>query len=127
MNLFFAGTLKAMPARLVSDNGRHVVIRPLVLVSEDEARAYAQECGLPIVGCCCSACGDLGLQRQRVKRLHLRSRARAPRREGVDAAARWRNVTPRHLLDCAAQPRRRTRGAARCSTRRVTPRGSIRR
>src|SRR5882672_10099227 len=42
LNVFFAGSLKAMPAKLVSDDGRHVVIRPLVLVSEDEARQYAK-------------------------------------------------------------------------------------
>jgi tRNA 2-thiocytidine biosynthesis protein TtcA len=69
LNLFFGGSLKAMPARLVSDNGRHVVIRPLAYVAESEARQYTKDCGLPIVGCCCPACGDLGLQRQRVKRL----------------------------------------------------------
>src|SRR3954464_6114289 len=69
LNLFFAGALKAMPARLVSDNGEHVVIRPLVYVGEDEARLYTKECGLPIIGCCCPACGDLSLQRQRIKRL----------------------------------------------------------
>jgi tRNA 2-thiocytidine biosynthesis protein TtcA len=69
LNLLFAGALKAMPARLVSDNGRHVVIRPLAYVAESEARQYARDRGLPIVGCCCPACGDLSLQRQRVKRL----------------------------------------------------------
>src|SRR6188472_1538886 len=69
LNLFFAGALKAMPARLVSDNGRHVVIRPLVYATESEARSYAKASALPIIGCCCPACGDLSLQRQRVKRL----------------------------------------------------------
>src|SRR5690606_21469246 len=69
LNLFFQGTLKAMPARLVSDNRQHVVIRPLVYVLESEARAYAQESNLPVIGCCCSACGDLSLKRQRMKRL----------------------------------------------------------
>src|ERR1700730_14032010 len=69
LNLFFAGALKAMPAKLVSDDGAHVVIRPLVYVGEDEARQFAKECELPIIGCCCPACGDLGLQRQRAKRL----------------------------------------------------------
>src|SRR5436305_1224918 len=71
LNLFFAGALKAMPAKLVSDDQAHVVIRPLVYVGEDEARAYAKECELPIIGCCCPACGDLGLQRQRAKRLFV--------------------------------------------------------
>ena len=42
LNLFFAGALKAMPARLVSDNGEHVVIRPLVYATESEARNYAK-------------------------------------------------------------------------------------
>src|SRR5215813_10782992 len=69
LNLFFAGALKAMPARLVSDNAEHVVIRPLVYVEEAEARNYAKDEALPIVSCCCPACGDLSLQRQRVKRL----------------------------------------------------------
>src|ERR687883_1181260 len=53
LNVFFAGALKAMPAKLVSDDGAHVVIRPLVYVSEDEARLFAKESELPIIGCCC--------------------------------------------------------------------------
>ena len=69
LNVFFQGSLKAMPARLVSDNGRHVVIRPLAFVLESEARQYARASGLPIIGCCCPACGDLSLQRQRMKKL----------------------------------------------------------
>ncbi len=67
--MFFQGAIKAMPARLVSDSGAHVVIRPLAYVLESEARAYAKESNLPIIGCCCPACGDLSLQRQRMKRL----------------------------------------------------------
>ena len=69
LNLFFAGSLKAMPARLVSDNAEHVVVRPLVYVTESEARTYARDEALPIISCCCPACGDLSLQRQRIKRL----------------------------------------------------------
>src|SRR6202171_2334681 len=65
LNLFFAGALKAMPAKLVSDNGAHVVIRPLVYVGEEEARAYAKERELPIIGCCSPACGDRGVQGRR--------------------------------------------------------------
>ena len=57
-----------MPARLVSDNQEHVVIRPLVYVSEEEARVYTRECGLEVIGCCCPVCGDLSLKRQRIKR-----------------------------------------------------------
>jgi tRNA 2-thiocytidine biosynthesis protein TtcA len=98
MNLFFAGTIKAMPARLVSDDGRHVVIRPLAHVTEDEARAYAREQELPIVGCCCPVCGDLGLQRQRMKRLLVELEREHPQvRQSMIRALG--NVHPRHLLD----------------------------
>src|SRR6476469_1284797 len=103
LNLFFAGTLKAMPAKLVSDDGAHVVIRPLVLVGEDEARAYTKECELPIIGCCCPACGDLGLQRQRVKKLLMDLDREHP---GVKSSMikALQNVAPRHLLDTRLNP-----------------------
>jgi len=103
LNLFFAGALKAMPARLVSDNGAHVVIRPLVYAGEDECRAYAQERQLPVIGCCCPACGDLGLQRQRVKRLLMDLDREHP---GVKSSMlkALRNVAPRHLLDTRLNP-----------------------
>ncbi len=103
LNLFFAGALKAMPARLVSDNGEHVVIRPLVYVSEDEARAYAKERELPVIGCCCPACGDFSLQRQRVKRLLFDLEQEHP---GVKQSMlkALGNVMPRHLLDMRLNP-----------------------
>jgi tRNA 2-thiocytidine biosynthesis protein TtcA len=103
LNLFFAGALKAMPARLVSDSGEHVVIRPLVYVTEDEARLYAKECSLPIIGCCCPACGDLSLQRQRVKRLILDlEREHSGVKQSMLKALT--NVMPRHLLDLRLNP-----------------------
>jgi tRNA 2-thiocytidine biosynthesis protein TtcA len=98
LNLFFAGALKAMPARLVSDDGRHVVVRPLVHVTEDDAREYAKACDLPIIGCCCPACGDLGLQRQRVKRLIAELEREHPGLKSSMLHA-ITNVHPRHLLD----------------------------
>ena len=103
LNLFFSGSLKAMPARLVSDNGEHVVIRPLVYVGEDEARLYARECELPIIGCCCPACGDLSLQRQRVKRLIMDLEVE---HSGVKNSMlkAMTNVMPRHLLDTRLNP-----------------------
>jgi tRNA 2-thiocytidine biosynthesis protein TtcA len=103
LNLFFAGALKAMPARLVSDNGEHVVIRPLVYVGEDEARLYTKEVGLPIIGCCCPACGDLSLQRQRVKRLIMDLEVE---HAGVKPSMlkALGNVMPRHLLDTRLNP-----------------------
>jgi tRNA 2-thiocytidine biosynthesis protein TtcA len=103
LNLFFGGALKAMPAKLVSDDGRHVVVRPLAYVTESEARAYAKQCGLPIVGCCCPACGDLGLQRQRVKRLLMELEREHP---GVKQSmlTALGNVVPSHLLDRRLNP-----------------------
>jgi tRNA 2-thiocytidine biosynthesis protein TtcA len=103
LNLFFAGALKAMPARLVSDDGAHVVIRPLVGVTEAEARNYAKASELPIISCCCPACGDLGLQRQRVKRLIAELEVEHPdiKSSMIRALA---NVGTRHLLDRRLHP-----------------------
>jgi tRNA 2-thiocytidine biosynthesis protein TtcA len=103
LNLFFAGAIKAMPARLVSDNQQHIVIRPLAYVTEDEARLYAQECGLPVVGCCCPVCGDFSLQRQRIKRLLMDLERDHPdiRASMMKALG---NVMPRHLLDRRLYP-----------------------
>ena len=131
LNLFFAGALKAMPAKLVSDDGAHVVIRPLVFVGEDEARAYTKERDLPVIGCCCPACGDLGLQRQRAKRLLMEMEREHPgvKQSMIKALA---NVAPRHLLDTrlnppadlirrTGEPRPAPVAAARTRTIRVTP------
>ena len=103
LNLFFAGALKAMPARLISDNSEHIVIRPLVYVGEDEARMYTRQCKLPIIGCCCPACGDLSLQRQRVKRLLFDLEREHPglKQSMLKALS---NVMPRHLLDSRLNP-----------------------
>jgi tRNA 2-thiocytidine biosynthesis protein TtcA len=103
LNLFFAGSLMAMPARLVSDNGQHTIIRPLVYVEEAEARQYAKERGLQIIGCCCPACGDLSLQRQRVKRLIMDLEVEhAGLKQSMLKALT--NVKPRHLLDTRLNP-----------------------
>ena len=111
LNLFFAGALKAMPARLVSDNGEHVVIRPFAYVGEDEARLYCKEVELPIIGCCCPACGDLSLQRQRVKRLIMDLEVEHP---GVKQSMlkALGNVMPRHLLDTRLNPSGELRDSA---------------
>jgi tRNA 2-thiocytidine biosynthesis protein TtcA len=103
LNLFFQGSLKAMPARLVSDNKRHIVIRPLVYTTEAEARAYTQEVGLPVIGCCCPACGDLSLKRQRLKRLVADLEVEHPdiKMSMIKAIG---NVVPSHLLDLRLNP-----------------------
>ena len=105
LNLFFQGALKAMPARLVSDNQKHIVIRPLVYVTEAEARAYTEEVGLPVIGCCCPACGDLSLKRQRIKRLITELEMEHPdiKNSMINALG---NVVPSHLLDTRLNPAR---------------------
>ena len=82
---------------------QHVVIRPLVYVTEAEARAYARENDLPVIGCCCPACGDLGLQRQRVKRLIMELEREHPHVKASMMKA-LDNVMPRHLLDRRLNP-----------------------
>ena len=111
LNLFFQGALKAMPARLVSDNGEHVVIRPLVYTTEAEARNYAKASELPIIGCCCPVCGDLSLQRQRVKRLIAELEVEHPDVKNSMLRA-LTNVAGRHLLDKRLNPLPELREAA---------------
>ena len=68
LNLFHAGTLKAMPAKLLSDDGRNVVIRPLAYVAEEDLAAYAEAKAFPIIPC--TLCGSQeNLQRKVVGRM----------------------------------------------------------
>ena len=105
LNLFFQGALKAMPARLVPNANRPVVIRPLVYVTEAEARMYTQEAGLPVIGCCCPACGDMSLKRQRMKRLIAELELEHPEIKNSMITALG-NVVPSHLIDRRLQPHR---------------------
>ena len=68
LNLFHAGTLKAMPAKLLSDDGKHVVIRPLAYVAEEDLAAYAETKAFPLIPC--TLCGSQeNLQRKVVGRM----------------------------------------------------------
>ena len=68
LNLFFHAKLSGMPPKLLSDDGRHVVIRPLAYVREDDIAAYADARGFPIIPC--NLCGSQeNLQRKQVKRM----------------------------------------------------------
>jgi tRNA 2-thiocytidine biosynthesis protein TtcA len=97
LNLFFTGQIKAMPARLVSDDQRHIVIRPLAYCTEAEIARYASAKAFPIVPC--SLCANQeNLQRKRVKELIAQLAHENPHIADSLAAA-LRNVRPTHLLD----------------------------
>jgi tRNA 2-thiocytidine biosynthesis protein TtcA len=68
MNLFFTGKISGMPPKLKSDDGRNILIRPLVYVAENEIRELAESWGFPIIPC--NLCGSQeGMKRQKVKKL----------------------------------------------------------
>ena len=97
LNLFFGGKLKAMPPKLVSDDGRHVVIRPLAYCRERDLAAWAGERAFPIIPC--NLCGSQpNLQRQQVKQMLNDWERRFPGR--VETMFRsLAHVVPSHLLD----------------------------
>jgi tRNA 2-thiocytidine biosynthesis protein TtcA len=97
LNLFFGGTLKAMPPKLVSDDGRHVVIRPLSYVEESDLEAYAELREFPIIPC--DLCGSQEqLQRKQVKSMMRDWEKKHPGRMDTIFGA-LTNVAPSHLLD----------------------------
>ena len=97
LNLFYGGQLKAMPPKLVSDDGRHVVIRPLAYVEERDLVEWAQLRRYPIIPC--NLCGSqANMKRQETKELMREWEKRFPGRIDNIFAALGR-VTPSHLLD----------------------------
>jgi tRNA 2-thiocytidine biosynthesis protein TtcA len=97
LNILFAGQIKAMPARLRSDDGRHIVIRPLVHCTEAEIGRYAEEKAFPIVPC--SLCSNQpNQQRRRIKELIAQLSQENPHVSSSIMAALG-NVRPSHLLD----------------------------
>jgi tRNA 2-thiocytidine biosynthesis protein TtcA len=97
LNMFYGGKLKAMPPKLVSDDGRHIVIRPLAYVKEEDLAAYADWRAFPIVPC--NLCGSQeNLKRREVKQLMREWERRFPGRVENAFAALGR-TTPSHLMD----------------------------
>ena len=97
LNLFHGGQLKAMPPKLVSDDGKHVVIRPLAYVEEADLEAYAELRKFPIIPC--DLCGSQELlQRKQVKAMLREWEKKQPGRVETIFGA-LANVAPSHLLD----------------------------
>jgi tRNA 2-thiocytidine biosynthesis protein TtcA len=97
LNLFFGGKLSAMPARLVSDDRRHVVIRPLIYCAEAQLSALAEERAFPILPC--NLCGSqTEAQRRHMKKLLTDLEQSNPHLRQTMLAALG-NVVPTHLLD----------------------------
>jgi len=97
LNMFYGGKLKSMPPKLVSDDGRHVVIRPLAYVKEADLARYAQARQFPIIPC--NLCGSQdNLKRVEAKRMLAEWERRYPGRvqNTFNALAR---VVPSHLMD----------------------------
>jgi len=97
LNLFHAGKVKAMPPKLLSDDGRHVVIRPLAYCAEADIAAYARMRGFPIIPC--DLCGTQeNLERAKIKNM-LRAWEEATPGRVEQIFRGLRRVRPSHLAD----------------------------
>lgn len=97
LNLFYGGKLKAMSPKLVSDDERHIVIRPLIYCKEKDLVAYAEVQDFPIIPC--DLCGSQkNLQRQVIKDMMQQWDKKFPGRLETMFTA-LRNVQPSHLVD----------------------------
>src|ERR1044071_593140 len=97
LNLFFGGRLKAMAPKLASEDGRHIVIRPLAYVAERDIERYARGRGFPIIPC--KLCGSQdNMQRVAIKKMLADWEREFPgRTESIFSALR--QVEPEHLAD----------------------------
>ncbi len=100
LNMFFNSKLKAMPPKLMSDNKKHIVIRPLALCKEKDIREYAELNNYPIIPC--NLCGSQQhLQRMQIKNMLQTWEQEYPGRS--DSIMRsLQNIVPSHLADTAA-------------------------
>src|SRR6478672_6981869 len=100
LNMFFGGKLKGMPPKLVSDDGRHVVIRPLAFVPERDLVRWAEHRAFPIIPC--TLCGSQeNLQRKQVGAMLREWERKFPGRiENMFSA--MQSIVPSHLLDTRA-------------------------
>jgi len=97
LNMFFNSRLKAMPPKLCSDDGRHIVIRPMALCSEKDIVVYAEQKKYPIIPC--NLCGTQeNLQRKKVKAMLLQWEQENPGRTG-NIMRSLGHIVPSHLTD----------------------------
>jgi tRNA 2-thiocytidine biosynthesis protein TtcA len=97
LNMFFGGKIKGMPAKLVSDDGKHMVIRPLAYVKEEDTERYAEVKNFPIIPC--DLCGSQeNLQRKQIKNMLREWEKKHPGRvENIFSSLS--TVVPSHLMD----------------------------
>jgi tRNA 2-thiocytidine biosynthesis protein TtcA len=97
LNMFFGGKLKGMPPKLVSDDGKHIVIRPMANVAEKDLTRWAEHRAFPIIPC--TLCGSQeNLQRKQVGAMLREWEKKHPGRvESMFSALQ--NVVPSHLMD----------------------------
>ncbi len=99
MNMFHGGRLRAMPPKLRSDDGRHIVIRPLAYCAENDLHRLARAMRFPIIPC--NLCGSQdGLERQRIKTMLAQWERESPGRTAQIFRA-LQHVGPSHLADRA--------------------------
>ena len=97
LNMFFNGQLKTMPPKLLSDNKKHVVIRPLAFCKENDIAAYAQIKEYPVIPC--NLCGSQeNMQRKVVKGMIQQWEQKHPGRSDLIMRS-LQNVVPSHLAD----------------------------
>ncbi len=97
LNMFFNGQLKTMPPKLLSDNKKHVVIRPLALCKENDITAFAAIKNYPIIPC--NLCGSQeNMQRKKAKAMIRRWEQENPGRSDMIMRS-LQNVKPSHLAD----------------------------
>ena len=97
LNMFFGGKLKSMPPKLLSDDGKHIVIRPLAYCKEKEIAAFAKMRNFPIIPC--NLCGaQENMQRQEIKKMLNEWERKHPGRLDVLFKSLL-NVAPSHLGD----------------------------
>jgi tRNA 2-thiocytidine biosynthesis protein TtcA len=102
MNMFFGGRIKGMPPKLASDDGRHVVIRPLAYVAETDLERWAAHRQFPIIPC--TLCGSQdNLQRVQIKAMLRDWERRFPGRSDNMLHAMG-HVVPSHLMDRRLYP-----------------------